>query len=144
MHGSLLAVLELGNKDRVHRAADDGGFDHGAGIQADRRRCVIHRVKILVLRTGVVRHGADRRPAGDIVESGKINRPPFTAPAEMRTDQDPALAQHGMGALAEMADPALHEWRFGRAAFQESRAEVQDDRPVRAQADARAELFARC
>ena len=135
--------LELRQQDRVHRPADDGGFDHGAGVQADDRVRVVQRIEVVGLRAGVRR---ERRRAA--ASTRRCRGPQRSTPRHSgralkcgRTRM-PQSAATGCAALRAGAAPSEDEGAsagFLRAATNRHTAR-SGGRP---QADAGAEFLAR-
>ena len=112
VHRAFLVVAELGQQDRVHRAADDRGLDHRAGIEAHHRRRMEQRIEVVGLRPGVHRHGAGGRPAHDVVEAGQRDRLPFLPALEVRAGSGCRTRAGRRGGWHEGAAPTASRTRF--------------------------------
>ena len=136
----LVVLRDLRLQDRQHRLAGDTRFEKRAGVEPDDGRRVVQRVEVVVLRRGVDRM-APEEP--DVLELRQIDLLPLVEPSWMRPDEQARLPEHGIGAAANVLNPAFGESRLVRGVLEQRRADVQDVGPRRVEARVLAELFAR-
>ena len=136
VHGAHLALVPLGQQDRVHRTTENAGLDERAGVQPDDHRAVKQRVEVVVARVGADRIAA---PHDNVAKRCQIDALPLGTPGWMRPDEDRRVAKSGRAARPDAPNPVDHEGGLGRAADKGGRADIEQDRPVRRQADLTAE-----
>ena len=83
---------ELGRQHREHRTADDARLDQRAGVDADHRDAVEHRVVVVGARVGVDRVGAGARPDADAPRTPTDRSPPT---ARHSADADGSESRRG-------------------------------------------------
>ena len=79
----------------------------------------------------------------DVLELRQIDLLPLVEPSWMRPDEQTGLPEDGVGAAANVLNPAFGEFRLVRGVLEQRRADVQDVGPGRVEVDVLAELFAR-
>ena len=139
-----LVVAELRRQHREHRPIDDRRLDERAGVEADDRGRVIHRVEVV----------------GAAVLVDRVRAPHTTLPAARQRGQrvgGHSSSRCGCGRtriaivaqtrrrleLPDRAPPIAHERCLRRAAPEQRRADIEDERTVgRGKPDAAAEVVA--
>ncbi len=140
---AFLRPAEL-TRQREDRAPDDRGFDHRARVDADDRGGVIHRVEEArpVLFGDRAVHPS--RPDLHLPEVAQVRVFPRVEVVGMRADEHGDVAHARILGAPQRLDPLPDERQLELGAGDEDRRRrVEQEGPVRRQADGRAELLAR-
>ena len=129
MKGALLLSGELFRQHGVDGPPNDARLDLCAGVDADHRDAVEHRVVVVGARVGVDRIRPTARPDADRLVRRWVEIAPLRGVLRMGPDQNCGVAHRGIGRPADRLDPSAHEAHFIRR-DELRRAEVQQHRPI--------------
>ncbi len=139
---ALLLSRELGRQHGKDRTADDARFDERAGVDADHRDAVEHRVVVISTRVAVHRIGSGTRPDAHRLEHRWIEVGPLRRILRMRTNQNGRPAQLRIRRVSYRLDPLAHEAHFVRRDERRG-TEIQQQRPIRRDTHLDAKVVAR-
>ena len=144
MQRALLGSGELRCLEGEHGTADDGGFDHRAGVDADDGGTVKQRVEESGAVGFVDRVVAAARPHRHARHAGEDIGVPGPAVVGMRAHQHPEVSDARIAAGAQRLDPGAHEGHFHfRAGDEDRRTGEEDERTIVGQPHVPAERLPR-
>ena len=111
---SRVAVGELGASYRENLAADDARLDLAACIDTDNAAAMKNRVVVVAAGASVHRVGALHWPNRRVAERSRVEPVPRLAVLRVGSHQQTDVAQHGIVAGPNGADPFLDEVELGR------------------------------